>query len=84
MKSPKQRAVVQQLVEALGRATEKYLTKKTSILVVGIPNPSLWIKGLSAFRKLTTTAKLRVTVSPIEVLTEEEFFQHLGDEQLTF
>lgn len=79
-----QRAGVQQLVEALGRATEKNLTKKSTILEVSIPNPSLWTEGVSAPRRLTKTAKLRAAVSPIEVLTEEEIFQRLGDEQLTF
>ncbi|WP_206731210.1 BRCT domain-containing protein [Corynebacterium pelargi] len=34
-----QRADIQKLVESIGGSSEKNLTKKTKILVVGIPNP---------------------------------------------
>lgn len=76
-----QRADVQKLIESLGGAVEKNLTKKTTILVVGIPNPAAWSEGSSGSRKLAKATKLREAGSPIEVLTEEEFFHRLGDEQ---
>ena len=74
-----QRAAVQELLVSLGATPEKSLTKKTTMLVVGIPNPQAWSEGSSASRKLDKAAKLREAGSRIEVITEEEFFQRLVD-----
>lgn len=74
-----QRAEAQNLVVAVGGVAEKSLTKKTTILVVGTPNPRSWSPGASASRKLNTAQKMREAGSPIEVLTEEEFFNRLLD-----
>ena len=75
-----QRAAVQELVSAVGGTPEKNLTKRTTLLVVGIPNPRLWSEGSSASRKVTRATELRAAGSPIEVITEEEFFNRLSDE----
>lgn len=74
-----QRAAVQELVAAVGGVPEKNITKKTTILVVGTPNPRAWSPGASASRKLNTAQKMREAGSPIEVVTEEEFFNRLLD-----
>ncbi|MDO5672675.1 MAG: 3'-5' exoribonuclease [Actinomycetaceae bacterium] len=74
-----QRAAVQQLVTVVGGIPEKSLTKKTTLLVVGIPNPQAWVEGSSASRKLIKASQLRDAGSPIEVITEEEFFNRLSD-----
>ncbi|MDO5730674.1 exonuclease domain-containing protein [Corynebacterium sphenisci] len=73
------RADIQELVTALGGIPEKSLTRRTTILIVGIPNPGTWSAGSSASRKLDKAAKLRESGVPVEVLTEEEFFHRLGD-----
>lgn len=73
------RTDIQQLVEHLGGIPEKGLTKKTTLLVVGIPNPKTWREGSSASKKLTRATALREAGSPIHVLSEEEFFQQLHD-----
>lgn len=73
------RADVEQLVLAAGGATDKNLTKQTTLLVVGIPNPSAWKEGTSASRKLMKASQLRDSGSPIEVISEEEFFNRLSD-----
>ena len=71
------RADVQQLVSAIGGIAEKSLTKNTTLLVVGIPNPDSWSEGSPASRKLVKASKMRDNGSPIEVITEEEFFNRL-------
>ncbi|MDO5720544.1 MAG: exonuclease domain-containing protein [Actinomycetaceae bacterium] len=74
-----QRAAVQELIRSVGAVAEKNLTKKTTMLVVGIPNPRSWSPGASASRKLNMAQKMREEGSPIEVVTEEEFFRRLLD-----
>lgn len=73
------RSSVQQLVVAIGGAADKSLTKKTTLLVVGIPDPRRWVEGSSASSKLLKATKLRESGSPIEVISEEEFFNRLSD-----
>lgn len=74
-----QRAAVQQLVTAIGGVADKTLTKKTTVLVVGIPNPRSWVEGSSASRKMLKASQMREKGSPIEVISEEEFFHRLED-----
>lgn len=74
-----QRAAVQKLVAAIGGAADKNLTKKTTLLVVGIPNPHAWAEGSSASQKLLKATQLRDSGSPIEVISEEEFFNRLAE-----
>lgn len=74
-----QRAAVQQLVAAVGGIPDKSLTKKTTLLVVGIPNPRSWVEGSSASQKLLKASQLREAGSSIEVISEEEFFNRLCD-----
>nr|WP_076388497.1 exonuclease domain-containing protein [Vaginimicrobium propionicum] len=74
-----QRAAVQQLVTTMGGLADKNLTKKTTLLVVGIPNPRSWVEGSSASRKLLKASQFRDNGSPIEVISEEEFFNRLID-----
>lgn len=75
-----QRAVLQQFVAHLGGIPDKSLTRKTDILVVGIPNPRSWSEGASASRKLTKAYELRDAGSSIRVVSEEEFFNQLEDD----
>lgn len=74
-----QRSAVQELISALKGIPEKSLTKKTTILVVGIPNPNSWSEGSSASRKLAKAITLRDSGAPIQILSEEEFFNCLSD-----
>lgn len=74
-----QRAAVQQLVTAIGGVPDKSLTKKTTVLVVGIPNPRSGIEGAPVSRKLLKASQMRDNGSPIEVISEEEFFNRLDD-----
>ncbi len=73
------RTDVQQLVSAIGGIADKSLTKKTTLLVVGILDPRRWVEGCSGSSKLLKATKLRESGSPIEVISEEEFFNRLGD-----
>lgn len=73
------RAIAMELVEHLGGIADKTLTKKTTLLVVGVPNPRAWAAGSSASRKLQKATQLRAAGSPIAVMSEEEFFYRLGD-----
>lgn len=75
-----QRTAVQSLISAIGATPEKSLTKKTTILIAGIPNPSSFAEGSSASQKLEKAEKLRASGSTIQVVTEEEFFNRLTDE----
>lgn len=74
------RDAVEALVSALGGTPEKSLTKKVTMLVVGTPagiakeGPAS--RGASG--KLTKATALRHAGSPIEVVSEEEFFNRLG------
>ncbi|MCF4006147.1 3'-5' exoribonuclease [Corynebacterium uropygiale] len=72
-----QRSVIQALVKELGGTPDKSLTKRTTILVVGIPNPGAFAEGATASRKLTKATQLRESGSPIQVMSEEEFFHRL-------
>ncbi|ANR62449.1 hypothetical protein C627_07410 [Corynebacterium glutamicum ZL-6] len=54
-------------------------TAKTSILVVGVPNPAAWKEGSSASRKLEKATALREKGKPIRVLSEEDFFALLEE-----
>lgn len=74
-----QRATVQELVSALHGTPDKSLTKKTTMLVVGIPDPSKWAEGSSASRKLMKAVALRDAGVPIQILSEDEFFNLLED-----
>lgn len=75
------RATLQALVEALGGVAEKSTTKKTTILVVGVPNPRTWAEGAEGSKKLRKATALREAGSPITVMSEEEFVQFLRDGQ---
>lgn len=70
-----QRAAIQELITATGGIPENTLTKHTTLLVVGIPDPKKWSEGSSASRKLVKASQLRENGSPLEVITEEELFR---------
>lgn len=74
-----QRSAAQQLVNAIGGVADKNLTKKTTLLVVGIPNPRAWKENATGSRKMLKASQLREAGSPIEVISEEEFFNRLTD-----
>lgn len=76
-----QRAAIQELVRAAGGIADAGITKKTTMLVVGIPDPRRWAEGSSASKKLLKATELRAAGSPIEVVTEEEFFNRFKDVQ---
>lgn len=73
-----QRAAVQKLIEAAGGVVEKSMTRRTTILVIGTPNPVAWAANSSASRKLAKAEQLREKGSPIVLLTEDEFFHQLA------
>ncbi|MDO5722469.1 MAG: exonuclease domain-containing protein [Actinomycetaceae bacterium] len=73
------RTAVQELIIAVGGSAENNVTAKTTMLVVGTPNPRVWVPGASASRKLDKARQMRATGRHIEVLTEEEFFNRLLD-----
>ncbi len=74
-----QRKAAQALVEACGGTPDERLTKRTTILVVGIPDPRLWAEGASASKKLQKATRFKEAGSPIEVMSEEDFFQRLTE-----
>lgn len=75
------RTVLQQLVERAGGVAERSLTRKTTLLVVGIQNPKALIPGSSASRKMVKARQLREEGLPIRVITEEEFIvQYLNSD----
>lgn len=76
------RADIQSLVESIGALNSKSITKKTTMLVVGTPNPAAFAEGASGSRKLLKATKLREAGSPIQVLSEIEFFNLLIDGQV--
>lgn len=76
-----QRSIMQELVTQLGGVIEKSTTKKTTILVMGVPNPASWVEGASGSRKLQKATKLREAGSPITVMSEKDFLNFLHDGQ---
>lgn len=74
------RASVQALIEAVGGVADNNLTKKTTILVIGVSNPRTFAAGASVSSKMRKASQLREAGSPIELLSEQEFFQRLIDE----
>lgn len=73
------RATAQEVVTACGGQADKSLTRKTTMLVVGIPNPQSWREGQPGSSKMVKAAALREKGSPIMVVSEEEFFAQLAD-----
>lgn len=67
------------LVEELGGVAEKNVTKRTTILVFGIPNPAVWTDAAGS-KKLLKATKLRESGSPIEVMSETDFIHFLEAE----
>lgn len=68
------RADMEEFLGHVGAVPAKNVTKKTTLLVVGVPNPSAWREGSSASRKLEKASALREKDAPIRVLSEEDFF----------
>lgn len=75
------RSTMQALVENLGGVAGKSTTKKTTILVVGTPNPAAWREGAPASNKLQKATKLREAGVPITVMSEKDFLNFLHDGQ---
>ena len=73
------RADLEEFLTHVGAAASKNITQKTTLLVVGVPNPSAWKEGSSASRKLERATQLREKGAPIRVLSEEDFFALLVD-----
>ncbi len=73
------RDTAQMLVTVLGGRFEKSLNKRTTMLVVGVPNPSSWRPGSGASRKLEKARQLNAAGAKIQILSEEEFFNQLSD-----
>ncbi|HZK31586.1 MAG TPA: BRCT domain-containing protein, partial [Corynebacterium sp.] len=73
------RAEMEEFLLQVGATPAKSVTKKTTILVVGVPNPAAWREGSSASRKLHRASELREKGAPIQVLSEEDFFALLGE-----
>lgn len=73
------RSDAQLLVEHLGGSFSKGVTKKTTQLVVGVPNPSTWKPGNDGSSKMIKARELSSKGSQISVMTEEEFFSWIGE-----
>ncbi|RNE48035.1 BRCT domain-containing protein, partial [Corynebacterium alimapuense] len=73
------RADMNELLSHIGATPLKGLTKKTTLLVVGVPNPAAWKEGSSASRKLEKATALHEQGLPIRVLSEEDFFALLEE-----
>lgn len=73
------RADLEELLAVVGTSPSKGATAKTSILVVGVPNPAAWKEGAAASRKLEKATALREKGKPIRVLSEEDFFALLEE-----
>lgn len=71
------RATAQELVIELGGTADKNTTRKTTILVIGVPNPRAWSEGSSESRKMQKASDLREKGFPIVVMSEQEFFDKL-------
>lgn len=76
------RADIEELLGHIGASPAKNVTKKTTLLVVGVPNPSTWREGSSASRKLEKASALREIGAPIRVMSEEDFFSFLEQEHV--
>lgn len=72
------RADIEELIGQLGASASKGVTKKTTLLVVGVPNPGAWKEGSSASRKLEKATELRNQGTAINSLSEEDFFELLA------
>lgn len=73
------RADLETFLGHVGAAAAKSVTKETTLLVVGVPNPSVWRPGSSASCKIEKASELREKGSPIQVLSEEDFFALLEE-----
>lgn len=73
------RADLEAFLDHIGAVPAKNVTKRTTLLVVGVPNPSAWRQGSSASRKLEKASALRDKGAPIKVLSEEDFFALLEE-----
>lgn len=71
------RTDMQKLVEHLGGEAGKSITKKTTILVVGMLDTSRFVHGENISSKMKKAISLREAGSPIEVISEDEFFNRL-------
>lgn len=71
------RADLQELISVLGAKPSPSVTKQTTMLVVGMADPSQWAAGASASRKMAQAEKLRQDGADIRVLGEEQFFDLL-------
>lgn len=68
------RVDMEEFLGHVGAVPVKSVTGKTTLLVVGVPNPATWREGSSASRKLEKASALREKGMPIRVLSEEDFF----------
>lgn len=73
------RADMEEFITHVGASPSKNVTAKTTLLVVGVPNPTTWKEGSSASRKLEKATQLREKGAPIQVLSEEDFFALLEE-----
>lgn len=72
-----QRAAVHELIIATGGPPGKSLTRKTTMLVVGIPSSGTRLEGSTESRKMLKATQLREAGTQFEVVTEDEFFRRL-------
>lgn len=73
------RSDLEEFLVNVGAAVSKNVTQKTTLLVVGVPNPAMWKEGSSASRKVERATQLREKGAAIRVLSEEDFFAMLDD-----
>lgn len=73
------RSDMEEFLVHVGATASKNVTQKTTLLVVGVPNPATWKEGSSASRKVERATQLREKGAPIRVLSEEDFFALLDD-----
>ncbi|GAB3595178.1 DNA polymerase III PolC-type [Corynebacterium faecale] len=73
------RADMEEFIKHVGATPSKNVTAKTTLLVVGVPNPTTWKEGSSASRKLEKATQLYEKGAPIQVLSEEDFFALLEE-----
>lgn len=72
-----QRAAVHGFIVATGGLPGKSLTRKTTMLVAGIPSSGTRLEGSAESRKMLKATQLREAGTQFEVVTEDEFFQRL-------